>query len=74
MVKSCPPVEESELTNSNNDVSSQKIKRIVNDAGHGSDNISKSSKSTNYGSDRMNMRTFSEDTDDTRGTTFMRRE
>ncbi|XP_035742449.1 neurofibromin-like isoform X1 [Vespa mandarinia] len=72
MVKSCPSTEENELANTN-EASSQKIKRIVSD-GHGTDNNTSKFKSTNSGSDRMNIRTFSEDTDDSRGTTSMRRD
>ncbi|XP_015174332.1 PREDICTED: neurofibromin isoform X7 [Polistes dominula] len=71
MIKSCPSGEENDLANSN-EASGQKMKRIISD-GHNTDNISKS-KSINYGSDRMNVRTFSEDTDDLPGPSYMRRD
>ncbi|KAK2587535.1 hypothetical protein KPH14_003672 [Odynerus spinipes] len=71
MVETCLPVEENDIANSN-ETSFQKNKRIASD-GHTSENASKV-KSATYGSDRMNVRTFSEDTDDTRGTSFMRRD
>lgn len=74
LVKFCPPIEECQLANRSKDASSQKFRRMVTDAGHGSNNISKPSKPTTYGNDRMNVRTFSEDTADTRGTAFIRRE